>query len=134
MTTVRDEYGFSVSKGEIGIEIEMEGDKEFPNAPTNWHATSDGSLRGHSVEYISDGPIQLNYLKEHLQTLKNAIEKAKVKVSASFRAGVHVHINVREFTIEEVVNFALLYYIFDHAFAKYCGPNREGNLFCLRIS
>lgn len=133
MKTVRDEYGYGVSVGEVGIEVEIEGDRAFPNPPGDWIATTDGSLRGHSIEYVSAQPINPKDIDEHLRRLDKRIKNEGVKIQQSFRAGVHVHINVREFTMEEIANFALLYYIFDHAFARFCGSNREGNLFCLRL-
>lgn len=135
MPTVREDYGYSISNGEVGIEIEMEGDKFFPIPPedSGWRATTDGSLRGHAIEYVSNGPINPDRIDQHLDTLQNILKENKIKIANSFRAGVHVHINVREMTLDEIANYALLYYIFEEPLVRYCGPNREGNLFCLRL-
>ncbi len=132
MRTVRENYGFNKPLGELGIEIEVEGDKKFPNPPVDWIITTDGSLRGYSAEYVSAAPIQVDFVHKHLAGLQACIKEAGVRINKSFRAGVHIHVNVCELNISEVANFALLYYIFDHAFARFCGSNREGNLFCLR--
>lgn len=133
LITVSRFYNFAPSVGDIGIEIEMEGNRGFPVPPSDWVTHADGSLRGYSVEYVSNGPVPFQNLSTHLANLKKTLEASKIKIHHSFRAGVHCHINVRDFNIEQIASFACLYYIFEHALVKYCGDSREGNHFCLRI-
>jgi hypothetical protein len=133
---VRSRYGFSVSPGDLGIEIEVEGNKPFPygnQIPGDWRATTDGSLRGHSIEYVSAFPVKYENLNMHITGLQDVLEQKGVKINHSFRAGVHVHVNVREMTLDEITSFASVYYILEHALVRYCGDSREGNLFCLRL-
>ena len=50
----------------------------------------------------------------------------------SVRSGVHVHINVQDLNPRELFNFITCYIIMEELLVKYCGDDREGNLFCLR--
>lgn len=134
--TIQTRYGFQPVKGDVGIEIEMEADSPFPNSEylsTDWSITRDGSLRGISAEFVSRGPRLIEEVKNHLENLQKYLDKGKVKRKFSFRAGCHIHINVLDMTLDEVVNFALLYYIFEQSLVRFCGETREGNLFCLRL-
>lgn len=134
--TIAEQYGYPISPGDIGIEIEAEAGNPFPinkQIPGDWVATTDGSLRGNSIEYVSAFPVKYESVDMHLKGLKDAIEKYGVKIRQSFRAGVHVHINMRPYKLNEIANFAAVYFILEHALVRFCGDNREGNLFCLRL-
>lgn len=124
--------------GDLGIEIEVEGGSYFPEnddipSSLNWRAEADGSLRGYSMEYIIRKPIKHDEVERHLEALKGLWDAHKCTPKYSFRAGVHVHVNVQRMTINQLLTFACLYYCLEHALVKFCGSNREGNLFCLRV-
>lgn len=59
-------------------------------------------------------------------------KKHQAIVDDTVRAGVHVHINVQQLNIVELYNYMTLYLILEELLVKFCGPYREGNLFCLR--
>lgn len=127
-------FGFNVYKGDVGIEIEMEGHKRFPQEFEKiWRSEDDGSLRGHSIEYVMKRPVPIDKVGISLDYLKEAIEAYGSKPKYSERAGVHVHVNVQDMNMEEVFNMALIYYCLETALVRYCGSNREGNHFCLRV-
>lgn len=133
---VREAFGFNSSRGEIGIEIEAEGPYEFPVGnliPSSWVATSDGSLRGNAVEYVTNGPLLPEKVDDELEKLQAALIRNKTPIVKSFRAGVHIHINVREMNMDQIATFAAVYFILEPALVRFCGENREGNLFCLRL-
>ena len=133
---IRELFGLSQTAGDVGIEIEMEGSNHFPTGdrlPRAWRAESDGSLRGSSIEYILKRPINIDSVGNSLAALRKSLADYNTRVNKSFRAGVHVHVNVQELTFQQVVNFAVLYYIFESTLVKYCGSQREGNHFCLRL-
>jgi hypothetical protein len=54
------------------------------------------------------------------------------KCKPSDNCGVHIHINVQEMTLPELMNFMMLYLVFEDLMVKWCGDDREGNFFCLR--
>lgn len=126
-----------VGAREVGIEIEMEGQRVrggFAVAPLNfWRLDADGSLRGaESCEYILRQPIVREEVPLALSELKGYLKANQAKIDKSDRAGVHVHLNVQKEENEKVMNFVLLYLVFEDIIVRYCGDNREGNLFCLR--
>ena len=120
-------------KGEIGIEIELEG-RRLPIGPfkTWWNVASDGSLRGEAVEYILKNPIARDRCKKALGYLFQHIKDNKATTINSGRAGIHVHINMQKHTMIETYNFICLYLMFEDLLVRWCGENREGNHFCLR--
>lgn len=122
--------------GEVGIEIELEGTplpttvRAAKDTPNYWRVETDGSLRGEAREYVLDNPIHRNEINPALSQLYTALKKATLEDSG--RAGVHVHINVRDLTFVQMYNFVMLYLVFEKVLVKFCGESREGNLFCLR--
>ena len=79
--TIAEQYGYPISPGDIGIEIEAEAGNPFPinkQIPGDWVATTDGSLRGNSIEYVSAFPIKYESIDIHLKEMKDAIAKQGV--------------------------------------------------------
>lgn len=123
-----------MTKGDIGIEIEVEG-RRLPALDKYWRATHDGSLKGpEAIEYVLQEPMTLPQVRKSLSYLESRYVECKTEVHDSVRAGVHVHVNVQQLSIIELYNFITLYLIFEELLVKFCGEHREGNLFCLRTS
>lgn len=128
-----DLLGLRACDGDVGVEIEMEGKNRFPyEIDKYWKAEEDGSLRGHSVEYVMRKPLPIDKVDEALEYLKEVLVAAKSKPVYSERAGVHVHVNVQQLTLHQTLTMAFVYYCLEYAMVRYCGENREGNHFCLR--
>lgn len=120
---------------EIGIEIEMEGPGVSEVSVRNkWSAKTDGSLRGESVEWVMPRPVGRNTVHERLSALTKAAKICGARFQPSDRCGVHVHVNVQELTLDEVFKFITTYFILEPVLIRWCGEDREGNLFCLRGS
>lgn len=122
---------------EIGIEIEIEGDRLVPRGSVAsvdkwWTTHEDGSLRGNAIEYVLHTPVNRKHVAPALSALKTAFKAVETVINDSDRAGVHVHVNCQSLTVDQVINYLLVYYIFEDALVRYCGEEREGNLFCLR--
>lgn len=130
---IRELLELKAVPGDVGIEIEMEGDNFFPVGPTNWRAETDGSLRGHAMEYVMVHPVKVENVQAYLDKLLEAVTKANVSIKHSERAGVHVHVNVQELTTAQMVTMASIYYCLEEILVDFCGPNRVGNHFCLRL-
>lgn len=131
LKTIREIYNLNKHNGDVGIEIEVEGEN-LPRAVTGWKAVPDGSLRGEALEYVTRTGVTVDNIDKRIDTLVNKFQKNGGIINNSVRAGVHVHINVQELTHTQVACFATLYYTFEDVLLKYCGDSREGNLFCLR--
>ncbi len=118
--------------GEVGIEIELEG----TNLPREvgggavWTVTRDGSLRDEAYEYVLSVPIERKAVKGALSSLYERLNRSVLTDSG--RAGVHVHVNIRDLTPHQLYNFILLYLVFEKNLVNFCGEDRVGNLFCLR--
>jgi hypothetical protein len=116
----------------VGIEIEIEA--EYPIFPEKgWRLVPDGSLRGYCGEYVSD-PVTVENAKEKVFNLYNKFEERKVLVKDSMRAGVHVHVNCQDLTLRQLFTFLAAYYCLEELLTEELGEERQGNLFCLRLS
>lgn len=130
-------FGGEYLKGEVGIEIEVEG-RNIPGTIGSsrnkryWRTERDGSLRGESAEYVLKEPIPRSEVDAALTSLYTAFQANQAAFDDTGRAGVHVHVNVRDLNKDQVFAFILLYLVFERVLVQYCGKEREGNLFCLR--
>jgi len=130
MNKVVDIFKLRKRAGEIGIEIECEG-QNLPGIPLYWDSVHDGSLRGHSIEYVLKNPAKRKEISKVLNYLnKTWVEKDAVIVNSN-RTSVHIHVNVQELEIRNVITFYCVYNILEDLLIKFCGKEREGNLFCL---
>lgn len=131
MQKVKDVFRKAGVKGDLGIEIEIEG-TNLPRLDNgNWRTEADGSLRGESAEYVFSSPKSLLGTRKALLELGGQLEANGSQVEDSGRAGVHVHVNCQELTITQLYNFATLYLILEDLLVEWCGEDRVGNLFCL---
>ena len=133
--TPLDVFGMRKRPGEIGIEIEVEGVNLYINKMDYWKVVHDGSLRGEeAVEYILSSPIKRKEIPKVLKYIKGIWTDSSSRIDTeSPRTSVHIHINVQELSFSKIINYFCLYSIFEDLLVKFCGPNREGNLFCLRL-
>lgn len=125
-------------RGEIGIEVEMEG-ANFPLQDINsWYSREDGSLRGDqedsSREFVLIRPCKREDVANRVASLKSDLEEEQSVINESIRTSVHVHVNIRNLTTVQLYNFIFTYLIFEDLLMKYAGEEREGNLYCLRAS
>lgn len=128
--TVRELFGFREVAGEIGIEIEMEGDGLVVHSPS-WAEHADGSLRGSSLEYVLKKPVNRDKVSAVLKELEASWKDYGSRLHPSERCGVHVHLNCQKKTLKEVAILMAVYYIFEEPMLKFCGDDRDGNFFCL---
>lgn len=124
-------FGNAPVKGRFGIEVEVEGQNLPQEIPQQWIAEKDNSLRGESAEYILRVPLDRKEASNAIMELKDALSKSTL--SFSHRTSVHVHVNVSEFTRNELLVFLYLAYLFDSVMYQYAGRKIAGNRFCLRL-
>lgn len=132
--TVAEALGVRRLVGEVGIEVEVEGNN-LPNEIGDrvvWKTTQDGSLRGENREFVLRKPIPRDMVGDALDILRRNLENSEV--IESNRCGVHIHINCQELTLDQVLSFITTYMCFEEVLVKWCGQDRVGNLFCLRVS
>lgn len=122
-------------KGEVGIEIEVEG-KRLPHedtTPSPWRYHPDGSLRGEdNGEYVLAAPLSFAEVPAALDNLWEVFKEKKSRLDDSNRTSVHVHLNCQSWYLNRLAAFLGLYYTLEECLTAWCGEHREGNLFCLR--
>lgn len=132
-------------KGDVGIEIECEGNK-FPKhaykgydpqdahlIPSIWGYHRDGSLRGSdNAEYVLKRPIDFNEVADALTSLWSMFEDYGTVLDVSNRTSVHIHLNVQRWHLPRLCTFMAMYFSLEEILTQWCGEHRVGNLFCLR--
>lgn len=123
------------TKGKYGVEIEVEGD-DLPREGlfrSQWAVEEDGSLRGDdTAEYVLTSPMSFYGAKKAITNLQRAFRVEESTYNESVRAGVHVHLNVQNYTPTQLLTLLTTYYILEDHFSHWCGKARVGNHFCLR--
>lgn len=123
------------SNGDLGVEIECEGENLRAVDSEYWKTEDDGSLRGvfpHSrSEYVMKTPVTVRSFPKALKELIH--QQAKAKLAFSFRTSVHVHINVQKLTEDELLAFIYACLLLEEPLMNYCGETRKANRFCLRL-
>lgn len=140
---VRDLIGLRATAGQVGIEVEVEGNK-FPKTdpdsggkhkliPKEWSYHHDGSLRGQdNAEYVLAKPLPFDEVPDAVHRLWGMFDDYGTVLSESNRTSVHVHLNVQEFFLDRLCSFIALYMSVEELLTQWCGEHRVGNLFCLR--
>lgn len=111
----------------LGVEVEAENINGGVELPGSWTAVEDGSLKVNGMEFVTV-PIRFKYLEMELRRLFAAIPQADF----SPRTSIHVHMNARDLTVEDLHKFMLLYMVFERFLYTFSG-DRWTNNFCVPI-
>jgi hypothetical protein len=133
MRTIKELAKLRSVDGDVGVEIEVEGNL-LPPAAKYWRVERDASLRGESAEYVLDKPVPIDVLGDRLQGLKDAFVACKSDFFDTYRAGVHVHVNVQNLDARQLFNFIVTYMVVEELLLTFCAKHRFGNHFCLPTS
>lgn len=121
-----------------GVELEMEGTNLIPNGGLvkGWTPHEDGSLRHHhgqAIEWVSASPVIFKTMCTRIKHLFSSLTKNEAKIVCSNRTSTHVHYNMGDKKVYQLVNLFVAYTIFEDLLARYSGEDRNGNLFCVGI-
>lgn len=117
-------------QGDIGVELEIEG-AGLPEAVTGWAIKNEPSLRGHSFEYVTNGAMNLDTLRKRLRQLHLQLTTNGASVKLTPRASTHIHMNMQRESMRTFLGFIMYFQIIEPVLLRICGPERNGNLFCL---
>lgn len=147
-TLVRDYFGpfaSNVNGPMYGIEVEIEDKNDrYPSEgsmekfASYWSSVNDGSLRNSSNtgaggrEFISNRPLDFSSVPLALQELEDLFKRSRMALSPSIRTSVHVHVNVQDMTLNQLVKYLILYYLVEPLLGQYNGAERAHNLFCVQ--
>lgn len=119
----------------LGLEYEYEGveDRTLPNHThaALWTYHEEGSLRDDGAEYVFTQPLfgkdaynAIDWLMTHA---------ADQKWKPTMRTGIHVHIDMRDIEVVQLVGMALIYTIVEPILYRWIGDNRENSHFCVPL-
>ena len=92
MTTLKEVLGSKVSvKQSLGIEIEVEFDKEHTIKVPGWTQDVDNSLRNVGYEFKSAKPMLTETIGNSLESILNEINSKNPIITN--RSSIHVHVN-----------------------------------------
>lgn len=122
-----------VKGNKFGIELELEGRGVGLNdiATRGWGRHHDGSLRGESVEYATQGSADFDESQKRVTELFKKFKDNKVKFNDSIRTSTHVHLNFSDKRVKDMINFFALFTMLEEVLQYYSGEDRKGNLFCI---
>lgn len=127
-----------ISADAVGVELELEG---FTSSATNtaqqhlhplWSTTADGSLRNGGVELITNGGLGGEQLYAAFERVASLLER--INYDASWRCSTHMHINMRDFTVQQVARFMMVYAACEPVLFAHCGKFRYSSNFCVPVA
>jgi hypothetical protein len=124
-------------KGDVGVEVEVEGKNLFEVVNPFWKTVDDGSLRGtfpeSRAEFVLKSPLPHTKAKEAITKLFDELTKGAALFNFSFRTSTHVHVNITDMNSDELSALIYAYYLLEEPLINYCGKSRRANRFCLRL-
>jgi len=117
----------------FGIEVEVE---EVPDPSLKgkhalyWTTTVDNSLRNNGIEFVSL-PLKAYQIEGALNQLNTSLPKT---ATFSPRTSVHVHMNVRDLSVDQIFCLLVLYTTVEELLFKWVGHNRDKSVFCVKIT
>lgn len=137
MTKLHELLQQKAVNGSFGLEIETEGKNLIDAAPPQWRIENDGSLRGGfpygCAEYVFKKPLDFKKAIDAVTLLRKYQDDKGATLDFSFRTSVHVHVNVQQLTFNQYLNMIYTYFLIEEPLVHYCGKERIGNRFCLRL-
>ena len=114
----------------IGLEVELERCENMRESelPAQWVAERDGSLRNNGREYKFSQPLFGEDIIYALESLEVMCKDCKPVVTD--RCSLHVHLNIKDLSPDELLNLILLYSVCEPAFFSKVAPNRRDNFYC----
>lgn len=115
---------------QLGLELEIEGRRLPTGSIDGWEVKPDGSLRN-GLEYVTRGSVSPEGVKTALTVLSKHLSVSSVR--NSIRCSTHVHVNVQDLSLKQIATVMTAYYIVEPLLVEFCGVERKGNLFALRL-
>lgn len=120
--------------GEIGLELELEF-KEPQIWDLNkklWTFSEEHSIKNNGYEIVTKYPVSMDSLTPIVEDVCSNINK-RGPIQDCPRTSVHVHLNMLNSTVLQVLNCAVAYWLLETPLVRLCGEEREGHHFCLRL-
>ena len=113
----------------LGIELEYEQVTDTgPRESTYWVTAPDGSLRNQGVEFVSE-PLAFENVESALTEVETIVRDTGAV--ATQRCGLHVHLNMRPYSIGQVWSTGCLYAIIEPTLYQTYALRRENSMFAV---
>ena len=119
----------------MGVEVEMEFFGNHDSVIDDirrllyWSRVNEGSLRN-GTEIVLGQPLMGKQLRDALVEMSEVLHNNR-RVDFNFRTSVHVHMDIRDLSHEELHNLVVLYTIWERTFFRNLFPERENNAYCI---
>lgn len=130
--------GVQQKSGLIGVELEIEGVNLPESVGGGWVVKPENSLRtlhnggpGDAWEYVTNVPHSMEGINNRLVALEKRLTKEGTQVVLTSRASTHIHLNMVPETFKTYFGFIMIFTAVEPVLIHLCGPERNGNLFCL---
>lgn len=124
-------YKFKYPKVLCGIEVEVENVLGIdPNTTLVWwKVENDGSLRNNGKEFKTV-PLPVTYVEPALTQLFRGLNET---VDFSSRTSIHVHIDVRNLTVKQLISMLLIYTTVENLLFKFASAQRKQSNYCVPL-
>src|SRR3990167_10439677 len=125
-------YVFKTPKLLVGVEVEVENVLSIDPGLLLcfWDMTEDGSLRNNGREFRT-WACPLLYMEPALRQLFYGLNS---DIDFSKRCSIHVHIDVRQLTLEQLVGMMLTYTAVENLLFRFASLERRRNIFCVPVT
>lgn len=115
----------------VGLEVELEAFQgtEAARSLTYWNLTHDGSLREGGVEFVLKQPLTGYDLESSITELYDKVINV-CSYDSNQRTSVHVHIDVRDISVEHLRRIVFVYSMFERFIYDLVSPEREHSFYC----
>lgn len=114
----------------LELEVEAEGRRSWQEIE-GWVLKDDHSLRN-GKEYVTRGTVNPQGVESAISTATTAL--VEMGAVTSIRTGFHLHLDVTDLDVSELVAFLCIYMVLEDAIFRYAGREREALLFCQRMT
>lgn len=114
-----------------GIEIELEQIRLASVPPSLWTYEGDGSLRNRGMEFKSIEPLPIATAKDSLIMLDDFFERHGMEPEANDRCSVHIHMDVRDMSNNQIYNMLCNYSLIEPMFFAHVAEHRADSHFCV---
>lgn len=136
MTKLREVFPNMFQAGDVGLEFEVESNKDLPVVRTGmWETTGDASLRGMvNNEYVTKHPLEYDKVAKAIKYIIDKVDQPEYDpIKDSNTTSWHVHINALNHTLTQMATATLLYWLLEPIIIRVCGVNRRSSPFCTQL-
>lgn len=119
----------------LGLEFEVENFTRAEGLPDRlinyWAMKEDHSLRNRGMEFVFNQPLFGKDITAAIDAFYGW--QVRTRLQTSVRTGLHVHLDMREVSVDALVSFMMLYTAMEPLLYRWVGDSREESNFCVPL-